>query len=176
MPHTFFKSNNAWNRFCSWIHCCEICPKCLFDFDKLKQCVCSTRTACNIILEKRETENKWLQIITKSKHTRWPFRPKVFLISQMWSTLPGVSFSSCVCWNASFPQAVYDSEDEVLNRFLLHTLSLRCLDDSETLLGSGTELKAHRWTMKLPSSPSKLPVYPWENTLARTLVSNARFQ
>lgn len=59
---------------------------------------------------------------------------------------------------------VSDSDDEVLNGFLHHTLSLCCLNDAETLVGSSSELTPHQWTMTLPGLSSKLLLYPWENT------------
>lgn len=133
----------------------------LFDFDKFRLYARSEGTA---LFWKKED---WEQVAAdnyKSKHSWWPFRPKVFLISQMWSTLPGVFLSPCMWWIASLLLEVYHSDDGVLNRFLPHTLSLCCRDDSETLLGSGTGLQR-------TTGPWNCQVCPQScrNTLEKTL-------
>lgn len=155
-----FKSNSAWNRVCWSFHRCETCPQIPFVFDKFRLYVCSRQ---HYPVKNRGNLERVAADNYKGKHIQWPFRPKVFLISQMWSTLPGGLFSLSVCGES--PRSFWMSltaDDEVLNRFLLHTLSLRCRDDSEAPLGSGTELRADRWTMKLPSLPPESQEYPWE--------------
>lgn len=130
-----FKSNSAWNRVCWSIHCCENHPKIPFDFDKFRLYVCSRQHYSG---KRRRRGIEWLQIITKSKHT------KVFLISQMWSTSPGVSLSLL--------PGVYASDGEVLNGFLPHTFAT--LHHSETLLGSGPS-KRRVLTSKAAEMPSR---------------------
>lgn len=132
------KCNSAWNRVRWSTYCFEIYLNSVWHWQiptvRMQQ-------RYSITLEQED----WEQVAAdnyKSKHTRWPFRPKVFLISQMWSTLPGVSLSLTlyVVWIAPLFQEVYHSNDGVLNRFLLHTLSLCCRDDSQAVLGGGTGL------------------------------------
>lgn len=95
-----FKSNNAWNRVCWSIHGHEICPKILFDFDKF----CAAQEQHAALFGGGEGVSEQLTADNyKSKHTWWPYRPKVFLISQMWSTLPGVFSPSLYVVNCLTP-------------------------------------------------------------------------
>lgn len=98
-----FKSNSAWNRVCWSIHCCEICPKNSIWLWQI-QAVCMQRGYS--VQHYSGKKGDWERVAAdnyKSKHTWWPFRPKVFLISQMWSTLPGVFLSPSMWWIASLP-------------------------------------------------------------------------
>lgn len=145
---------------CWTIHCCEICPKILFDFDKFTLYAGCPGGARGIILENKGGEQDRVAADNyKSKHTWWPFRPKVFLISQMWSTLPGVFLSTRFMWRiASLRLDVCGGDDEVLNRFLLRTLSLRCRDDSQTLLGGVRRAPPDRETARFALGAAGIPL------------------
>lgn len=78
---------------CWSIHCCEICPKNSIWLWQIRAVCMRLGYSTQHYPGKKGEQQRVAADNYKSKHSWWLFRPKVFLISQMWSTLPGVFLS-----------------------------------------------------------------------------------